>query len=244
MNLPGFRRVDGPARELLLVCDHASAEVPPGLDLGVPADVFSDHVAVDVGAGPLTHALARALGAPAILGRWSRLVVDCNRPEGSPGLVVQASDGVRVPGNFGLTDEAYDARLSIHRDFHAAIDAHLAAARPRLLVSVHSFTPRLSTDPVFRPWPVAILWNRDDRGAALALQALGADPRVAGPVGANEPYSGRILNYTMDHHAEANGIPYVGFEVRQDLLAASEGQAQWAEILVDCLGHVLRGLEG
>lgn len=242
MRWPGARWLEGSNPDLLLVCDHASAEVPEGLDLGVPPEVFEDHVAVDVGAGPLTEALARATGAAAQLGRWSRLVVDCNRPEGSPGLVVESSDGVLIPGNRGLTDAEYAARLSIHRDFHDRLTARIAARRPKLLVSVHSFTPLLASSPVPRPWPVAILWNQDERGAALALEALRADPRVPGPVGANEPYSGRILNYTMDRHAEATGIPYIGFEVRQDLIADREGQARWTGILADCLRHALKGL--
>lgn len=242
MGWPGYRWRDGADPGILLVCDHASAEVPEGLDLGVAAEVFLDHVAVDVGAGPLTEALAARMGVAAHLGRWSRLVVDCNRPETSPSLVVETSDGVHIPGNIGLSDQQFEVRLAIHRDFHAALSRRIAARRPGLLVSVHSFTPRLATNPVPRPWPVAILWNRDERGAALAIEALRADPRVPGPVGANEPYSGRILNYSMDRHAEANGIPYVGFEVRQDLITDAEGQARWATILADCLDRVRQGL--
>lgn len=237
-SLPGARRIAGANRALLLVCDHASNEVPPGLDLGVPPALMEDHVALDIGAGPLTRALAARLGAPALLGAWSRLVVDCNRAPGAPGLVPEASDGHAIPGNMGLDDAAFAARLALHADFHARVEAEIAAARPRLLVSVHSFTPALATGSAPRPWPVAVLWNQDGRGAEAALAALAGDRRVGGPVGANEPYSGRILNYSMDRHAEANGIAYVGFEVRQDGLLDAAGVGRWADILADCIHGV------
>jgi len=242
-NLPGGRPIAGADRALLILCDHASNALPPGLDLGVPPSLLEDHVALDIGAGPLATALAARLGAPALLGAWSRLVVDCNRAPGAPGLVPEASDGHPIPGNIGLDPEAFAARLALHADFHARAAALVAAHGPGLLVSVHSFTPRLATGGAPRPWPVAVLWNRDDRGAAPALAALRADPRVDGPVGANEPYSGRILNYSMDRHAEANGIAYVGFEVRQDGLADEAGVARWAAILADCVSAVRRALD-
>ena len=35
----------------------------------------------------------------------------------------------------------------------------------------------------------------------------------------------------MNRHAEAEGRPYVGIEIRQDLIAQPAGQAEWAERL-------------
>jgi predicted N-formylglutamate amidohydrolase len=196
------------------------------------------HIALDIGAGPLTEALAARLDAPAILGRWSRLVADCNRPIDHAGFVPEASDGMNIPGNIGLSAGARAAREAIHIGYHASLAHALASHRATLLVSVHSFTPVLASDPVPRPWPVAILWNEDMRAAGLALAELGRDRRIGGPVGANEPYSGRILNYSMDRHAEAGGIPYIGFEVRQDGISDAAGVARWAEILGDCVAAV------
>jgi predicted N-formylglutamate amidohydrolase len=226
----------------LLVCDHASNLVPPGIVLGVPAARMETHIALDIGAGELTAGLAGQLGAPAVLARWSRLVADCNRPIDHPGFVAAESDGVCVPGNRGLDGQQRARREAIHIGFHATLAAAIARHRPRLLVSVHSFTPALATAQEPRPWPVAVLWNRDGRAAELALACLGQDQRIAGPVGANQPYSGRVLNYTMDRHAEGHGLAYLGFEVRQDGIADAAGVARWTAILGDCVASVERAL--
>jgi predicted N-formylglutamate amidohydrolase len=236
--MTGHVALPGARTDILLVCDHASNAVPHGVELGLPPALMEDHIAVDIGAGPLTHALAARLDCGAHLGAWSRLVVDVNRPVDHPGLIAEMSDGWPVPGNRALSAEEKARRLVLHADFHESLAARIAAGRPRLLVSVHSFTPALASEAVARPWPVGILWNRDDRAASRAIARLSADPRVPGPVGANEPYSGRILNYTMDRHAEAGGIPYIGFEVRQDLLLDREGIAAWADILASTIAQV------
>jgi predicted N-formylglutamate amidohydrolase len=232
---------EGADRRLLLVCDHAANAVPPGVTLGLPAAVMETHIALDIGAGPLTRALATTLDAPALLARWSRLVADCNRPSDSPSLAPESSDGIDIPGNRQLDAAARARRLGIHRDFHALLADRIAKNRPALIISIHSFTPALASAPAARPWPVAVLWNRDDRAARLGLAALAAETDLGGPVGANEPYSGRVLNYTMDRHAEAAGIPYLGFEIRQDGLADAAGVARWAAILARVVRATLAG---
>jgi predicted N-formylglutamate amidohydrolase len=63
-------------------------------------------------------------------------------------------------------------------------------------------------------------------------------------VGDNQPYSGRDLNYTMNRHAEALRIPYLGIEVRNDGLQTKEGVARWTHILADCIAMVRRRLLG
>jgi predicted N-formylglutamate amidohydrolase len=236
--MKGHEAVAGRRHDLLLVCDHASNAVPPGIDLGISPALMADHIAFDIGAGALAMDMAARLGCGVHLGAWSRLVVDCNRPVDHPGVIAEMSDGWPVPGNRGLDAAARAMRLAIHANFHDSLSARIAAGRPRLLVSVHSFTPALASEAVARPWPVGILWNQDDRAARLAIAALEAVQGLPGPVGANEPYSGRILNYTMDRHAEANGIAYIGFEVRQDLVADADGVATWAGILAGTIAEV------
>lgn len=220
--------IAGSNHRLLLLCDHASNRLPPAIALGVPDKAMHDHIAYDIGAADLTTALAAQLGAPAILGGWSRLLVDLNRPPAQ--AVVASSDGQTIPGNIGLDAAAIDLRLQVHAVFHDAIAAAIVAQRPQLLVSVHSFTPALASAPAARPWPIALLWNRDERATRPALAALQQES-LSGPVGENQPYSGRQLNYTMDRHAEANGIAYLGFEVRQDLVSDGAGVARYAAIM-------------
>ena len=236
------RVIDGSA-PLLLVADHASNAVPPGVDLGIDAALFDDHIALDIGTASLTEALAAALGAPALLATVSRLVVDVNRDPALADVIPAASDGHVIPGNLLLSPTERALRLTaIHTANHEIVAAEIARRRPALLVSVHSFTPARRAHPGdSRPWPVAILYNRDDRAARIGLAAL----RQAGfAVGDNEPYSGRLLNYTMDRHAELAGTPYLGFEVRQDGLATPRGIAHWAAALTPVIATALAAMTG
>lgn len=237
-------RVPGdPATGLLLIADHASNHVPPDIDLGIAPALLEEHVAIDIGVAPLARMLCARLGCPALLASVSRLVVDLNRIEDAPALVPAISDGHAIPGNAALDDAGRAARVDrFWRPWHAAIAATIAAARPALIVSLHSFTPRLASDPEQRrPWQVGVLHNRDDRAARLAIPALEAAGVVTGD---NEPYSGRVLNYTMDRHAEGNGIPYLGLEVRQDLIADSSGVEEWCNIIAPIIDLVIQNLRG
>lgn len=219
----GGKAADG---GILIVADHASAHVPADVDLGIAADVLTRHVAIDIGVAPLAAALCDRLECDAILGAVSRLVCDFNREEEAPGLFPIASDGIAIPGN-ALDPAGREARLArFFRPYHAAVAERIADARPSLIVSLHSFTPRLETHPhQARPWQVGILYNQDERAARIGIPLLKAAGIVTGD---NEPYSGRILNATMNRHAEANDIPYLGIEVRQDLIGDAQGVALWA----------------
>jgi predicted N-formylglutamate amidohydrolase len=223
--------IDGdPASGLLIVADHASAAVPADIALGVPATLLAEHVAIDIGVAPLAAALCKGLGCPAVLGGVSRLVIDLNREEGAAGLVPVESDGHLIPGNVDLSPAMLAGRLDrFWRPYHALLAARISTDRPRMLVSLHSFTPALASRPEEeRPWQVGVLWNIDDRAARIALPLLAAAGIVAGD---NQPYSGKLLNATMNRHAEGTGTPYLGLEVRQDLIGDASGVARWAEIL-------------
>ncbi len=230
-----------PAIGLLLIADHASARVPEGIDLGVAPAVMAAHVAIDIGVDPLGRALCAALGCPGLLAAVSRLVIDLNREEDSPGLIPEVSDGHAVPGNIGLDAAARQARIDrfLH-PYHDHLAGRIARDAPRLLVSLHSFTPQLASAPdQARPWQIGILYNRDDRAARIALPLLEAAGVVAGD---NLPYSGQVLNATMNRHGEANGIPYLGIEVRQDLIGDEAGVDRWCAVLVPVIAAVLREL--
>jgi predicted N-formylglutamate amidohydrolase len=238
MNRP--RYLAGPA-PVLIIADHASNAVPESIDLGIPPALLEDHVALDIGTAALAEALAAALDAPAIIATVSRLVLDLNREPDVPGLIPVASDGHVIPGNLALSEtERALRRDAIHTPYHQAITAEIEARRPTMLLSIHSFTPRLASAPEQqRPWPIGILYNRDDRAARLALPWLAARGLH---VGDNEPYSGRQLNYTMNRHAEANGLPYLGVEVRNDGLRDAAGIAHWCSVIADTTHQLLRAL--
>lgn len=215
---------------LLLIADHASNAVPPGVDLDIPPALLGNHIAVDIGTADLTAALAAALDAPAIIASVSRLVIDCNRDPLVADVIPVASDGHVIPGNMALSLTERALRIdAIHVPYHATIAAQIALRRPALIVSVHSFTTQLATRPEeARPWPIGFLYNEDDRAARAGLAWLAGQGIN---VGDNQPYSGRVLNYTMNRHAEGAGIPYLGLELRQDEIGDVAGQAHWLPIL-------------
>jgi predicted N-formylglutamate amidohydrolase len=228
------------ASDMLLIADHASSRLPDGLDLGVPESVMGEHVAIDIGVAPLAAALCTALGCPAVLGGVSRLLIDLNREDHAPGLIPETSDGILIAGNAGLTAADRAARLDRWwRPYHEHISELIAVNRPKLLVSLHGFTPRLTTSDERRPWQIGILYNRDERAARLALPLLERDGIVAGD---NLPYSGKVLNATMNRHGEGNRIPYLGIEVRQDLIYDGAGVAHWADQLAPIICAVADGL--
>lgn len=239
-----WRQLGAPrAGGVLLIGDHASAVVPRDIDLGIDRALLREHIAIDLGVTEVAELLVEngAVDA-AILGGVSRLVVDCNRDEDAPGAVPIASDGHAIPGN-ALGHEGREARMArFFRPYHAHIAATIAAQRPAMIVSLHSFTPSLASDPAqARPWHVGVLYNADDRLAAPAIAAL-ADEGMT--VGDQLPYSGKLLNATMNRHAEANNIPYVGIEMRQDLVRDRAGQALFAARLARMCRKVALNLIG
>ena len=222
---------------LLLIADHASNHVPADINLDIDPALLKLHMAIDIGVAPLGRLLCDRLGMTGLFGPVSRLVIDLNREEDAKGLIPVESDGFAIPGNALLDADGRAARIDrFWRPYHARIAATIAAERPRLIVSLHSFTPQLTTRPdEARPWQVGVLYNRDDRAALLGIAAL----RAAGVVtGDNEPYSGKVLNATMNTHAEGNGLPYLGLEVRQDLIGDDAGVTRWADVLASVIAQV------
>ncbi|WP_409934953.1 N-formylglutamate amidohydrolase [Novosphingobium sp. 9] len=225
---------------LLVVSDHASNRVPDGIDLGIDPALVDLHIAVDIGVTGVAEAMVRP-GIAAYLARVSRLVCDFNRDEGAAGLVPETSDGHDIPGN-RIDAEGREQRLSrFFRPYHEGLERLLDAVPQQLILSLHSFTPSLESDPAqARPWEIGILYNEDDRAARIAIPLLEAEGLI---VGDQLPYSGKVLNATMNRHAEADGRPYLGVEVRQDLIADAEGQALWAERLAHICNKVALKLD-
>ncbi len=227
-------------RPILLVCDHASCRFPAALgDMGLDPFARRCHLAIDIGAGPLTESLAESLGATAVVQQYSRLIVDCNRELMDPGAFLQYGDGILVPGNRNLSQADKNARANaIYWPYHRAIDeqiARLRAAGPKpAFISVHSFTPVL--DGVSRDVQVGVLWDKDDRLSDIFIE----DFRAAGfKVGDNEPYSGRApQDYTIDNHAEPIGLPHIGIEIRQDLIGDDDGVVEIARVMHDIIDSI------
>lgn len=216
----------------LLIADHASNFVPDDIDLGIDPALLNEHIAVDIGVAELGARICEQLYCPAIFGPVSRLVIDLNREEDAAGLIPHSSDGHKIAGNIG----DHSARISrFYHPYHAQIEAQIIAQKPKLLISLHSFTPSLTSQPSeVRPWEIGVLYNKDDRAARIVIPALEAAGVM---VGDNLPYSGKVLNATMNRHGEINGIAYLGLEVRQDLIGDAAGVTKWADILIPVIQH-------
>ncbi len=224
--------------ELLLLADHAGNALPAELaDLGLPPAELARHIGFDIGIARLARRLAVLLDAPALLNHCSRLVIDPNRRPGEPSSIPERSDGTLVPGNLGLDPAARAERVRrLFLPWHRAIARRLAACRRAgivpVLLSLHSFTPRMAGRE--RPWQVGVLWRDDDRLATPMLTALRARGDLV--VGDNEPYSGfDAFGYTVEFHAQRTRLPHLMLEIRQDEIASAPRAEAWAELLA---GHL------
>lgn len=236
---------------LVLLADHAMARVPAEYgDLGLDRSVFARHIAYDIGIEALTRALAAELSCPAVMATFSRLLIDPNRGEDDPTLIMKLSDGAIVPANHPLSADERERRLErYHRPHHDAIDALIeksseSTGRPPLVISLHSFTPFWKG--AARPWHTGVLWDGDPRAVRPLIDALAAIEGVI--VGDNEPYDGALKGDTMNRHCMEKGIAHALLEVRQDLIADAGGVALWAGRIAPILAalnadddlHVLR----
>jgi predicted N-formylglutamate amidohydrolase/dipeptidyl aminopeptidase/acylaminoacyl peptidase len=241
---PPFRVREGqPTSPFLLTCDHAGRVIPSSLGaLGLPEAELTRHIAWDIGAAQLSERLSAKLGAFLILQTYSRLVIDCNRPLDASSSIADLSEATVIPGNQGLTSQEAERRAAaIFRPYHERIERELLRRQnlgtPTIYVAVHSFTPRyLNVD---RDMHVGVLYGKDARFAHQVLARLRADGRWV--VGDNEPYQvSETTDYGVIYHAERRGIPYVELEIRQDLIAESSGQSEWAELMAQVLVDAAR----
>ena len=231
--------------QILITCDHATNHVPPDVnngDLGLAAADMQRHIAYDVGAAGLSVALADRLGATAILSNFSRLVIDPNRGEDDPTLLMRLYDGTIIPANRHADAAEVERRLdTLYRPYHEAL-ARLAARRDdTVIVSIHSFTPRLNGRPP-RPWHVGVLHSHLDSRLSHALIArLRAEPDLC--IGDNEPYDGHLPGDAIDRHALRTGRHNTLIELRNDLIATPDQQAGWADRLAPIIAAAVKDVE-
>lgn len=225
----------------LVTCDHASNRVPrdiAGGDLGIAAADMARHIAYDVGAAGLTLALAEQLNSPAILTDFSRLVIDANRGEDDPTLLMRLYDGTIIPANRSVDAVEVERRLAtLHRPYHNAYAAMAARQEDTVIVAVHSFTPCLR-GRLPRPWEVGVLYSHlDARLSVPLIEGLRAVPGLC--VGDNEPYAGHLPGDAIDRHAISHGRHNTLIELRNDLLGDKGAQKAWAALLAPVLEAAL-----
>lgn len=234
----------GGASSMLLIADHAGNLVPRSLQqLGLPQVELDRHIGIDIGILGVCRALSELLDAPLVHQRYSRLVIDCNRHPQYESAFAETSDETRVPGNVGLSVADAARRITeIFMPYHAAITRQLdfrrESKRPTALIAMHSFTPHHKVLSAARPWPIAILFNRDARIANGLIDALRNEAGLN--VGVNEPYKvDDESDYAVPIHGEQRGLPVVEIEIRQDLIASSQEQQKWGGLLAPILQRVV-----
>jgi predicted N-formylglutamate amidohydrolase len=225
----------------LLTSDHYGRVLPRALgDLGVAESELTRHIAWDIGIAGVAERLAEMLGAHLIAQRYSRLVIDCNRPPAAVSSIPVISEATAIPRNEGISEQERKARRReifepYHRRIDAAIDRRVHDKRPTVLVSLHSFTPVYAG--VARPWHIGALYNRDTVLPQLLVRHLRSEGDLV--VGDNEPYAvNDLTDYTIPVHGEARGLVNTGIEIRQDLIADQSGQQQWAERLARIFAEI------
>ena len=241
-DLPPVFEINAHGRSpFLFTGDHYGRLIPKRLvDLGLPAGELARHIAWDIGIAAVAERLSRRLDAHLIAQRYSRLVVDCNRPPHVAISIPLISDATTIPGNEGLARDAIDTRRReifdpYHRAIRAAIDRRLRDGLPTALIALHSFTPVYAG--IKRPWHIGALYHRDTTLPPLLLKALRSEADLV--VGDNEPYAvSDETDYTIPVHGEARKLINTGIEIRQDLIADEAGQREWAERLARVLSEI------
>ncbi len=226
---------------IILTCEHAGDVVPRKLNLlGMTPDDYKCHYALDIGVRDVMRHLSEMLNAPAILGNYSRLVVDLNRDTDHPTTFAPTGEGKPVPGNIDMTDDDKAQRLQeIYHPYHQAlsgiIDQVMETESIPVIVSVHSFTPKFFA--FARPWEIAFLSSDDAR----LSQALISYFRGLGyMVGDNEPYDHRVARGSaINRHAGARRLPHTMVEFRNNMISNDKDAFFWAKLLADGLQEVL-----
>ena len=227
---------------VLLLCEHAGRSIPKSLGtLGLNERDLMSHRGWDIGAETLARNLAKRLNAPLILQRYSRLVIDSNRPPGSPESILEASDGVEIEVNKSLSLHEREAReKAIFTPMDNAINDAFSANQRIAAFSIHSFSPKLGSQS--RPWHAGFLTRRSISTAEALIETL----KVKRPglnLAINKPYSvDDETDWFIPYHAEARGLLHCLIEVRNDQISDELGINLWSDLLGNALSEFLKGV--
>lgn len=196
------------------------------------------HWGYDLGIAELVRGMCVELGCPAVLSRFSRLLVDPNRPVGAETMFRRVADGQPIRLNENLSEAEAQLRIDgYYRPYHDAVDAMAAAHPGSAILGMHSFTDVYEGQP--REVEIGILYDRDRDFAEAWFEALsghGYEVRY------NEPWSGlEGLMYSPQLHATRHLRQVVELEIRQDLLADPVKMAHLTQVLSDAVRATTQG---
>ena len=230
-----------PGQSWILLGDHAGSFFPGRTkQLGLSLADRERHITYDLGIKALLERLFILTGATILMGNYSRLVIDLNRPLSYADSVTLQSDGIPIPGNQDANDQdLWQRQEEIFWPYHRAIEATLKnllghGLKPKIM-SLHSFCCQLQGFEK-RPWHAGVLWNKDDRLAGKLYNFL--KQKTKWQIGNNQPYSGQDpCSFTLPFHAEPLDLPHVLLEIRQDMLESTAQVEDWALLLADFINE-------
>jgi len=229
---------------VLLLCEHAGNTVPKCLNkLGLSSDHLNAHIGVDIGAAAVAREIADLLDAPLILQRYSRLVIDCNRPPEAIDSIPEVSDGIAIPGNHNLSaNEKHARKQEIFSPLDQAIRKGLEKFQRQAVFSIHSFTPQLSNQPL-RAWHAGFLNRTNERTGhkfVSHISAIAPELNLA----LNQPYSiSSESDWFIPQHAEPRGLRHCLIEIRNDQLQDNDGISFWADLLASAIRYISKEVE-
>ncbi|MEM7209163.1 MAG: N-formylglutamate amidohydrolase [Pseudomonadota bacterium] len=231
---------EGASAPLLLVCEHASPNIPKRYQsLGVDDEVLSSHVAFDIGAAELAKQLSARLDARLVVGEVSRLVYDCNRPPEAPDAVPEKCEVFEIPGNRNLNPrQLEDRHAQVYLPFESVVRQQLdELGQLATFITIHSFTPIYYGKR--RDLDFGFLCSTDERLSLRLLQIM--RDRTEYRCAINEPYGPDDgVAHTLDVHANKRGLLNTMIEVNNDLLRSSDDQIAMADLLAPLINEAIR----
>lgn len=222
-----------PNARIFLTCEHASAYFPHPWSMNEKdARLQDSHWLVDIGAARITKDLAHTLKAPAVLSRFSRIIVDANRDKQAENLILRSAENEPIYLNQNLDKAEYQRRIkNLYEPYHGAIDIKLGLYTDiALILSIHSFTPLWKGTR--RLMEVGVLFSEETK-LVRKIQTCLSDHGIKTAL--NEPYSGIKSMFSAKHHAKKHALDPLELEIRQDM-AINDA---WRKQLVGHLKTVL-----
>lgn len=225
--------------DVFLLCEHAGRSIPDALGtLGVSEDVRNSHCGWDVGAEGCARRVADLLQAPLVIQRYSRLVIDCNRPPLGTGSIPVVADGADIPGNREADPVQQRLRVAeIFEPFDQAVVETLDMSPRRAAFSIHSFTPRM--DRYNRPWHAGFV-SRRDLATANTLMSHIARAQPDFELAINQPYQiDQETDWFIPQHAEPRGLRHCLIEIRNDQIRDDADADLWAGLLANAISSTM-----
>jgi predicted N-formylglutamate amidohydrolase len=251
-NKPYFLLNPDSPKRLILLADHAGREFPPKYGkLGLTQEDLNAerNLLFDVGVRGITTKLSQRLGLTAVLGRYSRLLIDLNRLRKDSGLIPLEAHGKPIPGNTGVSEhELKNRSITFYDPYHKQID-EIIKKRQRvghqpMLLAIHSYTPAIAFKSVGLKIPkkgidISLMYLTKKNVLLKAFRTgLARHPDIKRAE--NIPYDLRKLKTgSIYRHGQLRGLPLLGIEISIERILTNADEAFWTDLLAEMLTPIL-----